>query len=128
VEREPRKDVVFLKTGREIKQALQARIVDLEGRLAKRNAALDVILSDKAKVRAYLVRQPSMQFASQRTLVEYLPSEDHQEIAELCRRVTNIEGELGRLRLIQAHLKDEQEFELTLEQLIGYGFTVEQQG
>src|SRR5262249_28045477 len=70
VEREPRKDVVFLKTGREIKQALQVRIADLQGRLAKRNAALDVILSDKARVRAYLVRQPNMQFASQRNFGE----------------------------------------------------------
>ena len=120
---EPRKELVFFKTGQEIKQALQRRIADLEERLAKRSVALDVVLSDKAKVRAYLTRQPGAQLARQQNIILDLPTEEHQEIAELCRRVINIEGDLGRLRLIQKHLKDEQEFELTYEQLVSYGFT-----
>jgi hypothetical protein len=121
--KETSKDLVFLKTGAEVKEALAQRVVDLEGRLARRNVALDELLGDRARVRAYLVRQQGGAALSQSILREDLPSEDHQEIAELCRRVANIEGELGRLRLIRAHLRDEQEFELTLAQLVTYGFS-----
>ena len=121
--RMPSKELIFLKTGAEIRQALQRRIADLEARLAKRNVALEELLSDKARVRAYLVGQINRTYTSQHRLGEDVPSEEHQEIAELCRRVSNIEAELARLRLIQAHLKDTQEFELTLEQLVSYGFS-----
>jgi hypothetical protein len=110
----------FVKSGAEIKQALRRRIADLEQRLAKRNATLDQILNDKERVRAFLVRQPNL-IASGQTAVD-VPSEDHQEVMELCRRISVLEGELARFRVIQAHLKDDQEFELTLEQLLSYGF------
>jgi hypothetical protein len=111
----------FVKTGAEIKQALRHRIADLEQRLVKRNATLDQVLNDKERVRAFLVRQPNLTHTGGQSVVD-VPSEDHQEIMELCRRIAVIEGELARLRVIQAHLKDDQEFELSLEQLLGYGF------
>jgi hypothetical protein len=115
--------MTFVKTGAEIKQALRRRITDLEQRLAKRNATLDAILNDKDRVRAFLVRQPNLTSGTYggQALVD-VPSEDHQEIMELCRRISVIEGELARVRVIQAHLKDDQEFELNLEQLLSYGF------
>jgi hypothetical protein len=119
----PAKDLVFLKTGAEVKEALTRRIAELEERLARRNVVLDELLADRVRLRAYLVRQQGAMPLRQSSLREDLPSEDHQEITELCRRVANIEGELGRLRLIQAHLRDEQEFEFTLEQLVSYGFS-----
>src|SRR5438067_5167730 len=101
-------NLVFQKTGAEIKQALQRRIRDLEQRLAKRNIALDALLDDKPRLRAYLVRQPNMVHTGGQAILD-VPSEDHQEIVELCRRISVIEGELSRLRLIHAHLKDDQE-------------------
>src|SRR5262245_15446996 len=113
--------LVFIKTGAEIKQALQRRISDLEARLAKRNASLDALLDDKSRLRAYLVRQPNMVHTGGQAMLD-VPSEDHQEIMELCRRISVIEGELARLRVIQAHLKDDQEFQLNLDQLLSYGF------
>jgi hypothetical protein len=112
----------FTKTGAEIKQALQRRIIDLEQRLATRNAALDSLLNDKARLRAYLVRQPNLTYGHSRQAPVDVPSEDHQEIMELCRRISVIEGDLARLRIIQTHLKDEQEFALNLDQLLDYGF------
>src|SRR5262249_20336469 len=96
----PAKDLVFLKTGAEVKEMLVRRIAEMEERLARRNVALNELLADKVRLRAYLVRhQPMAHLVHQQSrLREDLPSEDHQEIAELCRRVGNIEGELGRLR------------------------------
>ena len=91
----PAKDLVFLKTGAEVKQALGRRVAELEERLARRNVALDELLADRVRLRAYLVRQQGAMPLRQSSLREDLPSEDHQEIAELCRRVANIEGELG---------------------------------
>jgi hypothetical protein len=120
---QPPAGLVFRKTGAEIRQALRKRIVDLEARLARRNVALDELLGDKARVRAYLVRQVNVNPLAQFAIREDMPSEDHEEIAELCRRVSNIETELGRLRLIQAHLQDTQEVELTVEQLVAFGFS-----
>ena len=111
----------FVKTGAEIKQALRHRIADLEQRLVKRNATLDQVLNDKERVRAFLVRQPNLTYTGGQSAVD-VPSEDHQEITELCRRISVIEGELARLRVMLAHLKDDQEFELSLDQLLAHGF------
>jgi hypothetical protein len=111
----------FVKTGAEIKRALQRRITDLEERLVKRNVSLEGLLDDKPRLRAYLVRQPNMVYTGGQAAYD-VPSEDHQEIMELCRRISVIESELDRLRVIHAHLKDDQEFQLNLEQLVGYGF------
>jgi hypothetical protein len=113
----------FIKTGAEIKRAIQNRITDLEARLAKRNAALDVLLDDKVRLRAFLVRHPHVTSAVGRQAPLDVPTEDHQEILELCRRISVIEGELSQLRLMQAHLKNDQKFQLTLEQLVYYGFS-----
>jgi hypothetical protein len=49
-------------------------------------------------------------------------SEEKEEIAQLCRRIYEIEQELHRLTLIAAHLQDDQIFELPFDDLVGYGF------
>jgi hypothetical protein len=122
------KELIFLKTGAEIREACRRRMQELEARLARRNVALDALLADKTRLRGYLVRHGNLTLSGgvrQQNAVLDVPSEDHQEIGELCRRVSNIEAELARLGLIEAHLKDTQEFELTLEQLVAYGFSDE---
>src|SRR5262249_48591331 len=115
----------FIKTGAEIKRAIQNRLADLEARLAKRNAMLDELLNDKARLRDYLVRMPNCPFRVGGQAPVDVPSEDHQEIMELCRRIGVIEGELLQLRLTQTHLKNDQKFQLTLEQLTYYGFSAQ---
>lgn len=115
--------VTFKKTGAEIKAAVQGRIHDLQQRHANRDAALEAIIKDKRRLRSYLVRDldnPWPRHGGQ--FYADIPSEDHQEITELCRRLFVLEKELSNLRMILAHLRDDQEFDLTTEQMVTYGF------
>jgi hypothetical protein len=118
--------ITFKKTGAEIKEAVQRRVLDLEQRFQSRNTVLEQLLNDKKRLRSYLVRdldnpwpRPSFQ------QILDIPSEDHQEITELCRRMFVLEKELSDLRMILVHLRDEQEFDLTFEQMVSYGFRQE---
>ena len=118
----------FRKTGKEIKTALRNRIAQLEQRLVKRNATLDDFLQDKKKVRSYLTRSAQQPWIGHRQgdkalfTQEDISSEEKEEIAQLCRRIYEIEQELHRLNLIAAHLQDDQIFELPFDDLVGYGF------
>jgi hypothetical protein len=115
--------VTFKKTGAEIKAVAARRMADLEGRLAKRNAALDEVMNDRKRLRSFLVRDPNARLPGVLSQFQHdVPSEDHEEIAELCRRVFVLEKELSRLRMVLAHLGDGQEFDLTFEQMQDYGF------
>jgi hypothetical protein len=121
-------EIVFRKTGKETKTAIQNRRQQLEQRLAVRNQALDQFLQHPAKVRSYLIRQTERRgfHAGESGYVLYsaddVSSEEAQEITQLYRRIFEIEQELHRLALIAHHLKDNQEFELSYDDLIGYGF------
>jgi len=114
-------NIVFRKTGKEIKAAIQKR-------LDARNHLLDEFLRDTKKVRSYLIRntQPDYAHRGQSGYILYskddISSEDRQEIAQLCRRIFQIEQELHRLSLIAIHLQDDQVFDLSFNDLIGYGF------
>jgi hypothetical protein len=115
--------ITFKKTGAEIKTAVQERIKDLEQRLEKRNVALEELLNDKKRLRSFLVRDPANPWPIQGLQAQFeIPSEDHQEILELCRRAFVIEKELANLRMILAHLQDDQEFKLTFQEMASYGF------
>jgi len=121
-------NLVFPKTGKEIKAALTNRRTQLEQRLERRDQALDEFLKDTHKVRSYLVRasQPNWGHHGERGYVLYgkddISSEERQEIDQLCQRIFEIEQELHRLSYIVAHLDDKQVFELSFDDLIGYGF------
>ena len=124
----------FRKTGKEIKQAVGSRVAKLEQRLARRNAALEEFMGDAKRLRSYLVRSAQLPWASHGR-GEYalfsqddISSEEKEEVAQLCRRVFEIEQELHRLHLVAAHLQDEQVFELTFEELVAYGFEVTLEG
>ena len=41
---------------------------------------------------------------------------------QMGRRIFEVEQEVHRLTLIRTHLKDDQEFELSFEDLVAYGF------
>jgi hypothetical protein len=120
--------IIFRKTGKEIKTAVQKRREQLEGRLTARNRTLDEFMQDNRKVRSYLIRQSEGRrihtgddgytlYSS-----DDISSEEKQEITQLCRRIFEIEQELHRLALIGRHLQDDQVFDLSFEDLIGYGF------
>lgn len=124
-------NITFHKTGKEIKAAIQNRREHLELRLAARNAALDEFMRDSKKVRSYMVRQASgstmpvgLHGRSRYALYSNadVSSEEAQEVAQLCRRIFEIEQELHRLALVAHHLKDDQVFDLNYDDLIGYGF------
>ena len=115
----------FKKTGTEVKAAIGRRITDLEARLQKRFVALDQFMADKERVRAYLVRDKDNDYRHPSQARRDMPSEEHEEISELCRRICRIQKEMSQLKLARTHLKDDQEVELSFEELTFYGFDVE---
>ena len=121
--------LVFRKTGKEIKAALQSRREQLQQRLTKRNQALSVFLDDRQKVRSYLVRssQPTYGHGTRAAALygqDDISSEEKEEITQLCQRIFELEQELYRLAAIASHLPDDQTVELSLDELLGYGFEV----
>ncbi|MEM7369077.1 MAG: hypothetical protein AAF587_10800 [Bacteroidota bacterium] len=124
------KKLFFKKTGKEIKEAITHRCAGIESRLASRNKNLDEILKDKTKVRSYMLRTSEGRFREGYdtpaiVIKGQTPSEEIQEIRQLCMRINQMEQELNRLRLIQSHLSDREKFELELNELIQYGFELD---
>ena len=122
--------ITFKKSGKEIREAIGSRISQIESRLKKRNSDLSQFMEDQTKLRSYLVRSAELPWMSHARndrpaplfSEEDISSEEQQEIAQLCRRIYEIEQELNRLKLIREHLKDNQEFDLSYQDLVGYGF------
>ena len=120
-------EIKFRKNGKEIKAAIGNRMAQLQERLEKRNASLAEFMSDPKKVRSFLLRStvPNYGHGRQASALfsrDDISSEEKEEVGQLCRRIFEIEQELHRLGLIRFHLRDDQEFELPLEDLVGYGF------
>jgi hypothetical protein len=126
-------NLVFRKTGKEIKAAVQTRRTQLQQRLDQRNHLLSEFLKDTLKVRSYLIRSTQPAWGhGQRGYVLYgkddISSEEKEEIQQLCQRIFEIEQELHRLTLVLAHLDDQQVFDLSFEDLVGYGFDTRLEG
>ena len=122
-------EVAFRKSGREIKEAISKKIVGLQQRLEKRNENLDRFLDDRKKVRSFVVRSGLMQVSEHYRgggMALYpkgdISSEEIEEILQLCRRIYEIEQEVYRLTMIKAHLADKDVFDISLVDLVGYGF------
>ena len=111
------------KSGAEVKAAIGLRLQDLRSRLAKRDTELTEIMSDKDRLRSYLLRDRERDgyYRSSQVKIE-IPSEDHQRITELCTRMSLIEREIAKLSLIFENTKDDQEFELNQDELVTLGF------
>jgi hypothetical protein len=126
-------NIMFVKTGEEIKQAVSNRRRQLEERLTARNAELDRFLQDGTKVRSYLVQGSQPPFYGghhgERGYAlrskEDISSEERERIGQLCRRIFEIEQELHRLSLISIHLRNGDAFTLNFNDLVGYGFEAE---
>jgi histidyl-tRNA synthetase len=121
-------EIIFRKAGHEVKKAIARRQQQLQARLDKRNAILNEFLSDIEKVRSYMVRSSSQDYSHRayQSHVLFSPDdisgEEKQEIQQLCNRIFEIEQELHRLAVVVTHLDDKQVIELTLDDLISYGF------
>lgn len=118
-------DMVFKKSGAQIKQAAKVRIADLEQRLSKRNIQLDAVMENKKLLRSYLVRETENDWPHGGQRRQETPSEEHQEITELCRRICTIESDLVQLRMIVTHMDDDKEFDLGFDDMVKYGFPAE---
>ena len=123
-------NIVFRKTGKEIKAAITNRRTQLEQRLKQRNEALNIFLKDTKRVRSYLVRstRPDYGHGSNGYVLygqDDISSEERQEIDQLCQRIFEIEQELHRLAYVITHLEDDVIFDLNFNDLIGYGFEAE---
>ena len=127
-------ELVFKKTGQEIKNAITKRIQSLNDRLTRRNVELDKLLENPKKIRSYILRNTQYNYShgsryfSGGTLFgkDHISSEEVEEINQLCRRVMEIEQEINRLHLVIKHLNDDQEFDLKFEDLMNYGFDLEE--
>lgn len=115
--------IKFDKSGVEVKAAIQNRLQDLQDRLVKRDLELEQVMSDKQRLRSYLLRDQDKDryYQSAQVRVE-IPSEDHQRINELCTRMSLIEREIAKLSLIADSTKDDQTFTLSYDELVTLGF------
>jgi hypothetical protein len=123
-------NIIFRKTGREIKSSITNRRTQLEQRLKQRNEVLDTFLKDDRKVRSYMVRSTRPEYGhGSGGYVLYgkddISSEERQEIDQLCQRIFEIEQELHRLAFVITHLEDDVVFDLNFNDLVGYGFEAE---
>ena len=124
-------EIKFRKTGREIREAVGKRIEQLKSRLEHRNAELEKLMGNKAKLRSYLIRSTQPEFfghgraPSQLYSKNDISSEEKQEMLQMCRRIFEVEQEIHRLNLIRTHLRDDQEFDLPFDDLVAYGFDSE---
>jgi hypothetical protein len=124
-------DVIFHKTGAEIKQAIQERVGELQMRLQYRSQALDEFMQDTGKLRSYLIRSTQRNYGhgggGRYGLVgkDDISSEEIEEIDQLCRRIYEIEQEMRRLALVAAHIEEAKVFQLNYELLLSYGFKAE---
>jgi len=123
------KNIIFKKSGLEIKAAIKTRCQELKERLDRRNAVLEEILDDRNKVRSYMLRQSGgnrYEYQDPPIVTKTdIPSEEIEEITQMCKRINQLEQEIKKLELTENHLSDDEVFELELRELIRYGFHIE---
>lgn len=117
--------VKFKKTGLEVKTAITTRLAELRRRLENRDREPDEVMQDKKLLRSYLVRERKNDFPHNAQFKQEMPSEEHQRITELCRRIQIIEEEISHLSVVHDNLKDDQELELSFEDITKLGFSLE---
>lgn len=122
----------FIKSGVEFKKVLSKKIEELKMRLNKRNIVLEELLNDKKRLRSYLLRsaKPSNQGGHRGHITghfnsysqEHIGIEEVEEIKHLCSRIFQIEQEVKTYEIIKNNLEDEDNVELTIQELMQYGF------
>lgn len=84
-------------------------------------------MADRKKLRSYLVLSVDGRYGMHESSGDLrrrddISSEEIEDINQLCRRIREIEAELYRLEMMLAHLEDDKDFSLSLEELVAYGF------
>ena len=126
----PEPPIKFTKTGGEIKAAAETRCEQIQQRLDLRLAALDEFMADSKMVRSYLIRTA----AGSRHMggrdpelwtKDDVSSEQLEEVRKTCERVYALQQELRQLQLLTKHIANDKTFELTINDLIQYGFQLD---
>ena len=125
---EPR--VNFTKTGAEIKAAADFRCEQIQQRLDHRLGALDEFMTDSKMVRSYLIRTAagSRHMGGREPELwtkDDVSSEQLEEVRKTCERVYALQQELRQLQLLTKHIADDKTFDLTINDLIQYGFQLD---
>lgn len=107
------------KSGREIKTAIEYRLMQLQKQIDRRNRAIDALVQDPHKSRDPLL-DPGLLLRDQE---EFTPSERAQ-ITELCRRITTLEEEMERLARFEDGLVPDRVYHLTTAEAQSYGFAL----
>lgn len=120
-------DIRFFKTGAQIKLAAAKYVEQLQERLERRNRALEEFLDDRQMVRSFLVRSSkgSWGHGGFTWPKDAIASEQLEETRQLCERIYDLEQQIYQLQLVIAHLDDQRQFELTLDEMMSYGFNPE---
>ncbi len=127
-------EIHFNKKGVEIKEAIQSRLQALESRLDRRNQALSKVIADPQKIRSYIIRHSGDEYfrghgryggAPPLYSDDHISSEEVEEIAQLCRRIFEIEQEINNLKMVHTHLDSDEDFKLTQAELASYGFAID---
>ena len=93
-------EIKFRKTGKEIRESVAKRIEQLKSRLEHRNAELEKLMGNKAKLRSYLIRSTQAEFyghgraPSQLYSKDDISSEEKEETRQMCKRIFEIEQEI----------------------------------
>ena len=111
-------NLIFKKTGKEIKNTLLKKQSELEIRLKKRNTQLDEFLSNPQRIRFFFTGKGDIDNKK-----DY--ESERNEIMQLITRVNELETELEKLSLTIEHIAEDEEFEIGYHQLIEYGFNIE---
>ncbi len=124
-------EVTFNKTGKEIKAAIARRIAAQQARLDRRSESLDDLIKDERRVRSYLIRSSQHNFGHgnrgnyELFSMEDISSEEKDQIDQMLRRIYEIQQEIRRLKLIADNIEEQRTFELTYNDLVSYGFSVD---
>lgn len=124
-------EIKFKKSGSEIKKAVGVKIKILVKRLKTRDSQLEKLLKNKDKIKSYMIRSsggdPRFEYGGGEFSGSIVPkghisSEEIEEISQMCRRIYQLQQEIHRLSLFSKHLDPKAEIELSLSDLVDYGF------
>ena len=120
-------DLIFHKSGTQIKEACQGRIDQLQQRLDRRMESLEAFADDRPRLLGFLVRSSYRNWGHgegpSRLVGEgEISSEEIEEMDQLCRRISELQAEIQKLNVIVHHLASDAEVELSYRELVEFGF------
>ena len=118
-------EVRFKKTGQSIKRAARKRQADLHQRLEEAQVGLSDFLVKPNRIREYLVHRMRAELGTDPFAMEEDIVEEHFKVNGLLKQIVSLEDELYRLAMLENHIDDADIFELSVDELIRYGFDIE---